>query len=344
MMRSRYLSFHLLDGSMMRKRGFTLVELLVVIAIIGILVGLLLPAVQAAREAARRMQCSNNLKQLGLAMHNHHDTFKKLPPMTASGCCWGTWLLPTMPFIEQQNMYNLYQNYGGSDTVSSGFPAASTATASPYPRYGGAPNTTNITQKRLPSFSCPSDKFNAPIGNITSHNYAVMTGNGNSGNAGAGPAPLPTGYILRVGMFPPGILEHVTPVTSPPVKANNKSKFGDVSDGLSNTVMITEVLQGTGTDLRGFSWWVGGAGVSSFYTPNTKTPDRLFQNCTTDPTINLPCVVDAAFPLNAARSRHTGGINAAMGDGSVRFVSDGIDSFVWMWSGSAADGNVVNID
>lgn len=325
----------------MRKQGFTLVELLVVIAIIGILVGLLLPAVQAAREAARRMQCSNNLKQFGLAMHNHHDTFKKLPPMTASGCCWGTWMIPVMPFIEQQNMYSLYQNYGGSDTVNTQFPAPS---PTGFPRYGSAPNNTNITQKRLPAFTCPSDKANAPIGNITNHNYAVMTGNGNSGNGGAGPAPLPVGYLLRPGMFPPGILENVTPVTSPPVKSNNKTNFAHVTDGLSNTVMMTEVLQGTSTDLRGFGWWVGGAGVSSYFTPNTKTPDQLFQNCTNDPTINLPCIVNGTNPLNAARSRHTGGVNVAMGDGSVRFQSQSIDSFVWLWSGSMADGTVVALD
>ena len=326
----------------MRKQGFTLVELLVVIAIIGILVGLLLPAVQAAREAARRMQCSNNLKQLGLAMHNHHDTFRKLPPMTASSCCWGTWLIPVMPFIEQQNMYSLYQNYGGSDSVNTQFPAASTTAI--FPRYGSAPNTTNITQKRLPAFSCPSDKDNAPISNITSHNYAVMTGNGNSGNGNAGPAPLPVGYVLRPGMFPPSIFENVTPVTSPPVKSNNKTKFADVSDGLSNTVMLTEVLQGTGSDLRGFSWWIGGAGVSSYITPNSKTPDRLFQNCTNSPALNLPCIVNATNPLNAARSRHTGGVNVGMGDGSVRFVGQSVDSFVWLWSGSMGDGNVVAME
>ncbi|HUP81424.1 MAG TPA: DUF1559 domain-containing protein [Pirellula sp.] len=343
MMRSRFILIHLQRGGIVLRRGFTLVELLVVIAIIGILVGLLLPAVQAAREAARRMQCSNNLKQLGLAMHTHHDTHKKLPPMTASSCCWGTWLIPTMPYIEQQNMYSLYQNYGGSDTVSSGFPAATTATAAPFPRYGSAPNTTNITTKRLAAFTCPSDKQNAPISNITSHNYAVMTGNGTSGNGVAGPAPLPVGYVLRAGMFDPTIFENVNTATAI-VKSNKKTTFGDVSDGLSNTVMITEVLQGTLNDLRGFSWWIGGAGVSSYLAPNSKTPDRLYQNCTNDPTINLPCIVDGTFPMNAARSRHTGGVNVAMGDGSVRFQSQSIDSFVWLWSGSMADGNVVALD
>jgi prepilin-type N-terminal cleavage/methylation domain-containing protein len=89
------------------KRGFTLVELLVVIAIIGVLVALLLPAVQAARESARRAQCVNNLKQVGIAMHGYHDTYLKLPP-GARSCCWGTWQMEILPFIEQGQLAELY--------------------------------------------------------------------------------------------------------------------------------------------------------------------------------------------------------------------------------------------
>ena len=92
----------------MSKRGFTLVELLVVIAIIGILVALLLPAIQAARESARRSQCVNNLKQLGVAMQNFHDTNKQLPSGNFS-CCWGTWQMTILPFIEEQQLGDLYQ-------------------------------------------------------------------------------------------------------------------------------------------------------------------------------------------------------------------------------------------
>src|SRR4026209_85045 len=96
-----------------RARGFTLVELLVVIAIIGVLVALLLPAVQAARESARRSQCSNNLKQIGIATHNYADTFRGAFPVGGYNYGWGTWLVGLLPYIEQQNLYELYQGYGG---------------------------------------------------------------------------------------------------------------------------------------------------------------------------------------------------------------------------------------
>ena len=104
-------------GSRRLNAGFTLVELLVVIAIIGVLVALLLPAVQTAREAARRSQCSNNLKQLSLAMLNYEDTFKTLPGGVGRwGCCWGTWQVRVLPYMEQGVLANLYQNSDGNDS------------------------------------------------------------------------------------------------------------------------------------------------------------------------------------------------------------------------------------
>jgi prepilin-type N-terminal cleavage/methylation domain-containing protein/prepilin-type processing-associated H-X9-DG protein len=315
---------------MKRRLGFTLIELLVVIAIIAILIGLLLPAVQKVREAANRMKCSNNLKQLGLAQHNYHDTNGQLTPMVGpNGCCWGTWVMLILPYIEQDNAFKLYQNWGGSDTVSSGFPAPSTV-GPPYPRYGTSINVTNTTGRRYAILSCPSDMNNNPIGAITNINYLVNGGNGGTYGA-AGPAPQPTGYVQRFGMFDGA-------------NRTRQIKLTDMTDGLTNTIMFGEVLQGQGVDLRGFAWWGDASAMSTYYPPNTTAPDLIYTTtyCKNDPARGLPCV-GTGGAHHSSRSRHSGGVNVGLGDGSVRFIRNQIDPVTWMNMGPGTDGFVTNI-
>ncbi len=314
---------------MRKKNGFTLIELLVVIAIIAILIGLLLPAVQKVREAAARMSCTNNLKQLGLAQHNYHDQNGNLTPMMGpGGCCWGTWVVLMLPFIEQENAYKLYQNWGGTDAGNTGFPAPSNGTNGI--RYAAAPNNTNVTGRRYKTMTCPSDQENAPIAPITNHNYAVSGGTG--GTFRTVPTGAPSGFVPQAGMFDGGSL-------------TRKIKLTDVTDGLTNTVMIAEVLQGQGSDLRGFTWWGDASAMSTFAPPNTPTPDQIYTAgyCNNQPLKNLPCT-GAGGAVFFARSRHTGGVNVALGDASVRFIQNGVTPTTWLYMGAASDGQVISIN
>ena len=293
---------------MRRRDGFTLVELLVVIAIIGVLVGLLLPAVQAAREAARRMSCSNNLKQIGLAMHNYHDSFNVFPSGTAS-CCYGTWQVLIMPFIEQQNVSDLYVGWG--DTAAG-------------IRYSTAPNVANVTGRRYAAFTCPSDQENSPISGVTSHNYAV-----NYGNTGYGQQSNLNGVIFGHAPFSPNITK--------------KFGFNSVSDGTSNTLMVAEVRQGQSTDLRGFTWWGDASGFEAYLGPNSPLPDRIYSSSYCKPMKGMPCDVSSTTnpTMFASRSQHPGGVNVALCDGSVRLFGETIDLVTWRGLSTAPGSEVL---
>ena len=301
------------------RRGFTLVELLVVIAIIGVLVALLLPAVQAAREAARRTQCSNNLKQVALAMHNYHDVHDTLP--------WGSmeyrrgWQLLVLPFLEQSHLYDMW---GDFNDMAHYFSPANAA----------------VSTTRIPTLSCPSDRprtTDLAGHHITHHNYAVNYGN--------------TGFFSQE----TGVTQTVGDVTFAGAPFTMKGRghghwggpyippesfsFSDILDGLSNTLMFAEVIQGYTTggiyDLRGFTWWGPAAGFTTLRSPNSNLPDIMVQSnyCNNTPP-NPPCDPNVMSTPNrpannAARSRHAGGVNVALCDGSVRFVTDTIDIFTW---------------
>ncbi|MEZ6122258.1 MAG: DUF1559 domain-containing protein [Planctomycetaceae bacterium] len=343
-----------------RKSGFTLIELLVVIAIIAILIALLLPAVQQAREAARRTECKNKLKQLGLALHNYHDTHLKFPgsPMacvTAIGAgsvnCWEAWsgLAMILPYIDQAPLYGQanFDHYWDS-------------TAAP------AANNRTVNRTFLPAFVCPSDPY--------ARKYA--------------PDSAPTSYCLSAGSASTWNLgmQHI------PGMFSLQSSIGirDVLDGTSNTILASEAQVGrddgdrtamnirnsaagplntavgtsnsrrfsasaanlaaiktyhaackanvltaavNGDDARSGRWWASG-GVFRGPWFNTLMPPNTPVNCDNDTSVT-------DMDLKSASSYHTGGVQAVLCDGSVKFVSENIDHGIWVGAGTKAGGETL---
>ena len=327
-----------------RRAGFTLIELLVVIAIIAILIALLVPAVQKVREAAARTQCSNNLKQIALGMHAHNDVRKALPGGVGKfGCCWGTWLVPVLPYIEQEAMANLYRNWGGNDATGI--------------RYGQSPNNTNVTTKRLSIYTCPSDTPSSPSGNIQNHNYVVNYGNTTFFQSDV----VVAGVTIRFGGAPFNCYPGSTSDDGPPTAAAAATwtrEYGrpvplvHITDGTSNTLMLSEVKQGKGLDARGFAWWGGGSGFVTLFGPNSRTDPDVMGGawCNTADPRNAPCTTAISAPPSpfgrrqGARSLHTGGVNAAMSDGSVQFISDSISIPVWQALGTSQGKEAVSLN
>ncbi len=324
-----------------KARGFTLVELLVVIAIIGILIALLLPAVQAAREAARRIQCANNLKQIALAAQNYHSAMEKFPPGAAS-CCWGTWLMGLLPYLEQIDNYDQYV-WGVCSYTSLGDAS----------RYGSNTNRP-ITTQRFDCYTCPSDQpsahYEGLAGKVTCHNYVANYGNtgfvvGAYGDTVAGPVKTMFGIEFKGAPFTISGWRTDEP-NHPDHHPILLYSIRDISDGTSNTLMFSETVQGQpgsrGSDLRGFSWWGYASGFETYLTPNSPEPDVMQDGWYCDPTGpgNPPCTSHSTSrPMTmAARSRHPGGVNTSNCDGSTRFVSNDVDRHVWLLMGSSQDG------
>jgi prepilin-type N-terminal cleavage/methylation domain-containing protein/prepilin-type processing-associated H-X9-DG protein len=326
-----------------RRHGFTLVELLVVIAIIGILVGLLLPAVQAAREAARRMQCSNNLKQLALSLHNYESAHKRFPSGTF-GILNSTravdydyngpsWMHMILPYIELGNLFDQM-----SPQMSSNVPVH---------LYNGRFNV-------LPAFVCPSDPQGPKVSTITTQWWGNHGFHGNYAACAGSRVFTPNAAVVDN----PATLEDETDVAdfnminrNGMFFAKSRTRIGDLSDGTSNTIMLGELLvvrdtalSAVAQDLRG-AYQFGRRGASLFSTlepPNTFRGDVVSACVDTRWT---PC--GARSDVNMAifsRSQHTGGANMARADGSVTFAPQSVDRIVFQSLGTRARGEVVNSD
>ncbi len=348
--------------SLRRSRGFTLIELLVVIAIIAILVALLLPAVQQARESARRTQCKNNLKQLGLAIHNYESTYG-LIPMNSDSASYSP-QARLLPYLEQTNLQNLID-------FSQPFLTGPVTNRILNPRY------VNVANQVIPGFLCPSDigpntytTTSSPAGTFGANNYMMSLGSARG-----------TFYDDR---YPTdGIVWRLA-----------GAKFRDVTDGLSNTVFMSEAIRGDGLDITlpagtmdrfpyrktlnmtsgvtsnsagpgyngGAGWpsgiinnpdlsvvamsgtnWRGGIGgtgrgigwirglnlavtTNGYLTPNSRIPDIMMHG----------------IGFFAPRSFHTGGAQVLLGDGAVRFLSDNIDANVHRSLHSKDAGDIVS--
>ncbi|WP_253153845.1 DUF1559 family PulG-like putative transporter [Stieleria tagensis] len=338
------------------KSGFTLVELLVVIAIIGILVGLLLPAVQSAREAARRMQCQNNMKQLGLALHNHMSVFRAFPPgnvnydengnrFKTGGWQHGQnelgwhWLPMLFPYIEQEGLWDKVER---CDADQSGH------TANPCDHCEYMDSNDNFGRDQLPAFShCPSaitDNVQFTDGSYgleslaKGNNYAASWGSGNmlSWEDPKTRGAFGTYYVHQDKIINNGI-------AGDRYQNRNGRGANDFTDGLSNTVALAEVISSASggsdqrTDIRGvwMSPAMGATIFTAFLNPNSREKDTL---AACDETIgdevrpNIACLEerDTADVYAASRSYHSGGVNALMADGSVRFVTESIDNLkIW---------------
>ncbi len=373
-----------------QRPAFTLVELLVVIAIIGILVGLLLPAVQAAREAARRMQCSNNLKQIGLAVHNFESANRALP---TSGQCGSTGSTTTaytihstatylLPYIEQIAVYNLF-DHNNTDFTSAPYSMNPTTrvTATGCLLHKNAkgrayddptfPNGQRAAKTNIPAFVCPTTPI-APQARDPIHGYGVWDYMfidltdimETAGDPLFGERTQPTGTAIWSGQARAGMLNC------------DGGGFARVTDGTSNTILCVEdasrahpnvslfgslssrktpvsgaadpiAMSSGGDGRRMFAWADADAVTNGFSGPSNavspaskKAKYNNYARPIGGPT-ECKWAVNNCGPNDEPFSFHTGGVNATMGDGSVRFITDSTDVIVLKWLAGAADGNVV---
>jgi prepilin-type N-terminal cleavage/methylation domain-containing protein len=323
------------QSSLRRGRGFTLIELLVVIAIIASLIGLLVPAVQKVREAAARTQCTNNLKQMGIAVHHCNDTYGSLPPVygwfpntnnaPANNAGYGTILVHLLPFLEQQNLYN----------ASLGpFPGGFTAYAPPL--------VPAVNQTPIKVYQCPSDP-------------SLQEGRP-QGMAQGGAS-----YGCNFFAFGTASASYPNGIGNPPYQVTSWSWFGvnripaSFQDGTSNTILFTEKYarceHPPGSNTGGGTMWAHtGVNSGQSWWPVVMAPGFVKYNptCCNLGTGSLFQVKPLPYLVNCDWTRgatgHTGGIQTGLADGSVRNVSQSVSYSAWFFAFTPAGGEVTPSD